>query len=220
MKKQYWIVLDTETTMTGTVADAGAVVTDRKGNIVASFAGLLQGFYGTVDLFHNEQKTWNLERRYSAYQDKLGMGERILCDVEAFNLWLGLINDVYRPTLTAYNLAFDSGACAKTGIDLGIFENRFCLWHSAVENICKTKAYKNWALRNKRLTEKLNVRTDAESVAGFVTGNLIEEPHTAMEDVRDFEMPILLAILKKRKLKMAKAYNWKEWQAADLFTAK
>jgi len=45
---------------------------------------------------------------------------------------------------------------------------------------------------------------------------MIIEPHTALEDARDFELPILLNILKKRDWQdNIKPYDWKDFQAKN-----
>ena len=44
-KKHYYLIVDTETTMDEKVADFGAVIIDRKGNIQAQAGILLNGIY-------------------------------------------------------------------------------------------------------------------------------------------------------------------------------
>ena len=53
MKKHYYLIVDTETTQKNTVADFGAVVVDRQGNIVEQFGVLLDGHFGSVELLHD-----------------------------------------------------------------------------------------------------------------------------------------------------------------------
>ena len=48
--KHYYLIVDTETTAKQTVADFGAIVMDRKGNIVEQFGVLLDGHFGTLPL--------------------------------------------------------------------------------------------------------------------------------------------------------------------------
>jgi hypothetical protein len=225
-KKQFWLIVDTETTMENTVVDFGAVVCDRHGNIQAECAVLVRGHFGVFELFHDKKANdiWGyegLEKRKVCYQNMLNEGTRMLASVAAINRWLERVNAKYAPELTAYNLPFDLDKCGKTGIDLSLFEKRFCLWQAAANNLCNTKAYKNFALANKGLTEKQNIKTNAEYVAGFITGAYVDEPHTALEDAKHFERPILAALLKKNKWRenMTKGYNWRDWQAKDNFTA-
>jgi len=67
----------------------------------------------------------------------------------------------------------------------------------------------------------MTFKTNAEIVCGFINGGFVEEPHTAIEDARDFELPILREILKNKDWKKkVTPYNWREFQVKDHFTAK
>jgi hypothetical protein len=150
----------------------------------------------------------------------------MLASVNAVNKWINQVIGKYDPSLTAYNLAFDKSKCANTGIDLSGFSDSFCLWGAAVGNICNKKDYRNFALQNHAFNKptqhgNMTFQTNAEIVCGFINGQFEKEPHTALEDARDFELPILKAILKKRDWReKIKAYNWREFQTKDWFTAK
>jgi hypothetical protein len=115
--------------------------------------------------------------------------------------------------------------CANTGIDLSVFNSKFCLWQAAVGNICKTKKYKQFALHNHQFNAptkhgNMTFKTNAEAVCGFINNNFITEPHTALEDARDFELPILVNILKKRNWREnIEAYDWNKFQVRDHFKA-
>ena len=47
-KKQYFCILDTETTMGDTVADFAMIICDREGNIYNQCAVLVNGHYNTM----------------------------------------------------------------------------------------------------------------------------------------------------------------------------
>ena len=50
--------------------------------------------------------------------------------------------------------------------------------------------------------------------------NFIIEPHTALEDARDFELPILTHIIKKRNWQdNIIPYDWNKFQVRDNFKA-
>jgi hypothetical protein len=226
MKRQYFAVLDTETTLNDTVMDFAIVVCDRHGKIYNSCSVLVREFYDPMTLFHDKNNTgfWsnaNLERRRANYQNMLDSGTRMLASVTAINNWINKCIGTYDPILTAYNLAFDANKCANSGIVLDSFTSRFCLWQAAVGNICRSKKYKRFVLDNHRFnnaTDKGNMtfKTDAETVAGFVTGNLITEPHTALEDARDFEIPILQKIVRSKGWRdRIEPYDWKKFQVKD-----
>ena len=227
-KKQFFAVLDTETTMANTVADFAIVIVDREGKIYNQCAVMIKDHYGKFELFHDKAANdiWGyegLERRKANYVSMLNSGTRMLASVNAVNKWIQQAIGKYDPALTAYNLAFDKDKCAKTEIDLTGFSSSFCLWQAAVGNICKTKQYKQFVLENhqfKSPTQHGNMcfQTGAETVAGFITGNMIDEPHTALEDARDFEVPILTTILKKKGWKeKITPFNWREFQVKDHF---
>ena len=230
-KKQYFAILDTETTIENTVADFAIIICDREGKIYNQVAVMVKDHYDTFELFHDKAANdiWGyggLERRKANYVEMLNSGKRMLASTNAINKWIQQAIGKYDPSLTAYNLAFDLDKCGKTGIDLSGFSSKFCLWQAANGNICSTKKYKQFALENHAINNvtkhgNMTIKTNAEVVCGFLNNEIIDEPHTALEDARDFEMPILQAILKKRDWKeKTKAYNWRDYQVKDHFSAK
>lgn len=230
-KKQFFAILDTETTMQNTVADFAIIIVDREGKIYNQCAVMVAGHYGTFELFHDKASNdiWGyqgLERRKANYIEMLNSGKRMLASVNAINKWINQAIGKYNPSLTAYNLAFDKDKCEKTGIDLSGFNDSFCLWHAANGNICKTKAYKQFVLQNHGFNSptkfgNMTLKTNAEIVCGFIKGAIMDEPHTALEDARDFELPILTTVIKKSKWKeKITPYNWRDYQVKDNFTAK
>ena len=124
MKKDYYLIIDTETTINDKVADFGAVICDRKGNIVDQCAVLVNGLFGIDPLFYiakeEASSLWSnqgKDRRYDRYNEMLENGTRMLASVNAINNWLNRVAGKYNPILTAYNLPFDMDKCNKTGID-------------------------------------------------------------------------------------------------------
>jgi hypothetical protein len=229
--KNYYIIIDTETTITDKVVDFGAVVCDSKGNIVDSIAVMVLETFGVDELFYDTaaKGIWareSINRRMANYNTLLDSGDRIIASVKVINNWLASIAARYNPTLTAYNIAFDNAKCQNTGIELGMFTKSFCLWSAAVGNICHTKAYRKFVMQNHLFntrTEKGNMTysTTAESVCGYIKGVFSTEPHTALEDARDFELPILVNIIKRKGWDTnIKAYNWRDFQVKDWFVAK
>lgn len=230
-KKQFFAILDTETTIKNTVADLGIVICDREGRIYNQCAVLVNDHYGTYELFHDKHANdiWGYEglrKREQAYVNMLDSGVRMLASVNAINKWIQQAIGKYNPELTAYNLAFDLDKCQNTGIDLTGFANKFCLWQASVGNICKTKRYKQFALENHGFNSvtsngNMTFKTNAEMVCGFIQGEFKTEPHTAIEDARDFELPILREILKKKGWReKITPYNWRDYQVKDNFAAK
>lgn len=231
MKKQYFAILDTETTIENTIADFAIIIVDRQGKIYNQCAVLVAEHYGKYELFHdkNANDIWGysgLNKRKANYIAMLDSGARMLGSVNAINRWIQQAIGKYNPTLTAYNISFDIDKCEKTAIDISGFNSKFCLWQAAVGNICNTKMYRNFVLENhgfNKVTEfgNMTFSTNAETVAGFIKGEFTLEPHTALEDARDFELPILTEVIKKRNWReKITPYNWRDFQVKNHFTAK
>lgn len=230
-KKQFFAIVDTETTAGDTVADFAIIIVDRKGEIFNQCAVLVHDHFDKMELFFipNQKGDWSLDyakQKRVAYNAMLQNGLRTLASVAAINKWVNQAIGKYNPILTAYNLPFDLGKSANTGIDLTGFTNSFCLWQAAVGNICNSKAYKNFCLANhgfNNVTEHGNMtfKTNAEMVCGFLKGTFIAEPHTALEDAKDFELPILQNVIgKKNWREKIVAYDWNKHQTRDHYTAK
>jgi len=233
-KKQFFLLVDTETTQSGKVADFGAIICDRNGEIHRRIAVLVKGIFGVEDLFHDEKnkdEIWTkkgLEKRQQAYIDHLNNGSRMLASVSAINRWLVQAIATYpNISLTAYNLAFDLDKAKKTGINLDLFEDKFCLWHLAVAHYGESKIYRDFILRNHLINPPTRLgnctyKTDAETMASFVSGEMLPpEPHTSIEDCIEYELPILKAILKRKKWRdKITPYNWKNHQLKHSFLAR
>jgi hypothetical protein len=205
MSKHYYAIVDTETTKKQSVADFGAVVVTRKGKIVEQFGAMVLGHFGKFDLFSDpsapDSAFWSeqsAQRRAKDYDAMLESGERSISSPALINQWLAGVNARYAPVLTAYNLSFDLGKCRNTRINLGIFSERFCLMKAAKKVIGSQAAYHDFCYDNDLLTAKLrNPSMTADTMAKFILGlSLADEPHTALEDARDYEAAILTYILR------------------------
>jgi hypothetical protein len=161
----------------------------------------------------------------------LADGRRMLASVAAINKWLARAQQQFNPVLTAYNLAFDASKCDNSGIDLALFQRKFCLWHHSANKWAKTKAYRQFILDSHCFNKptkhgNMTYHTNAEIMARFVLNNptLEDEPHTALEDARDYELPILQALIKnistKQLLETVAGYNWRDYQVKDWFEPK
>lgn len=237
MAKDYFITIDSETTNDNLVADFAAVVTDRKGNIHTQCAVLVGGIFtdqenhplfydwGDAGTFWTRQ---NLPKRYAAYNAMLESGARMIASPAAINRWLDRAATTYNPILTAYNLAFDLGKCANTGIDLTMFPRSFCMWHAAFTKWGNNKKFLQFVLNchgfnNPTAKGNMTFKTNAEIMARFVTNNpeLADEPHTALEDIIFYELPILNALVKststKKLLSETIAYDWQKCQVRDFY---
>ena len=203
--KHFYLIVDTETTRKNTVADFGAVIVSKQGEIVERFGSLVLGHFGKLPLFADptapDSALWSeqsAKRREKDYYSMLDTGERSIASPALINQWLVRVNAQYSPVLTAYNLAFDLGKCRNTRINLGIFAQSFCLMKAAKRQIGQLAEYHNFCFENDFLTAKLRRPSmTANVMAKFVLGNeeLEEEPHTALEDAQFYEAPILTKIL-------------------------
>ena len=154
----------------------------------------------------------------------------MIASISAINRWLEKAKVTHDPIMTAYNLPFDLNKCENTGIDLTLFPSRFCLWAASYTRWAHKKDYQNFALSVHGFNPptalgNMTYKTNAELMARYVLKmpDLPDEPHTALEDIIDYELPILRAVVKgwKRENWMNPiSYNWRECQVRDHFTAK
>jgi hypothetical protein len=202
--RHYYLIVDTETTQRGTVADFGAVLITKQGEIVERFGAMVLNHFGSLPLFSDptapDSALWSeqsAKRREKDYYSMLDTGERSISSVGLINQWLVGINARYTPVLTAYNIAFDLGKCRNTRIDLGIFAQSFCLMKAAKRQIGTLAEYHDFCNANGLLTAKLRKPSmTADTMAKFIFGTSLEdEPHTALEDAQFYEAPILTKIL-------------------------
>ena len=154
-------------------------------------------------------------------------GSRILASVNQINRWLERVRGKYNPILTAYNLPFDLNKCQNTGIDLTMFSQRFDLWTAsfnkwALTNKYKTFALENHAFNNRTALGNMTYQTNAEIMAKFITQeNLDDEPHTALEDLIGYELPILVKLIntttKEEFMNPTQGFDWRKVQLKDNF---
>lgn len=218
MKKNWYLVVDTETTMKGHVADFGAVLIDKRGFIVSQCAVLISEFFDKEPLFYSKDagvfgKT-NLHKRTQAYYDMVSDGERIIRPYEAVNNWL-IEAEKFTPILVAYNLAFDMRACRFSGIKLPTGKT-LCLWKECSAIFAQRRAYTKFCLENKLLTPALNLSTSAETMYKYLSGDVgYIEPHTAIADLKTCELFILNYLLRQKRKIQHKPYNWREHRLID-----
>ena len=202
--RHYYLIVDTETTTRNTVADFGAVVVTKQGQIIERFGAMVLGHFGKLPLFSDPSADadafWSeqsAQRRAKAYDAMLESGERSISSVGLINQWLVRVNAQYSPVLTAYYLPFDLGKCRNTRINLGIFNSRFCLMKAAKRQIGVLAEYHEFCHTHGFLTAKRRQPSmTAETMARFIFGaDLEDEPHTALEDAQFYEAPILTKIL-------------------------
>lgn len=237
--KDYYLIVDTETTIKDHVVDFGAVVCDRRGNIEKQTGILLKEFFGVEALFFrtdvDASEIWSeqgKDRRFTRYLEMIDSGERMIASVPALLRWLWKVKETYNPIVTAYNLAFDLGKLMNSGVNLQeIFPEKFCLWQASFDRWAMSKKYRQFVLDNHAFnppTEygNMSYQTNAEIMARFVLKNpaLPDEPHTALEDAREYELPILQKLVattpKKKFLVPINKPAWQRVQVREHFKAK
>jgi len=229
-KREHYLIVDTETTINDRVYDFAAVITDRKGRIYNQCAVIIAESRDET-LFHRtdipQHEIWSrryAEEKRQGYAAMLAAGTRTMASVNAVNRWLEKAKAHCSPMLTAYNLNFDMAKCRNTGIDLDMFPDRFCLWNLAYSMIARTKEYRQFVLENHLFrppTKQGNMSyyTKAETVARFITGIADAEPHTALEDIIGYELPILTALTNRKgwKKNLTESFDWRKLQVKDHF---
>ena len=233
MKKDIYLLIDTETTTNNLVVDFGAIVVNRKGEILHQCAILINGIFGVSSLWYdttNSTGIWSkqgTDRRMTKYNTMLDNGSRMIASVNGINRWLERVKGKYNPILTAYNLPFDMNKCDNTGIDLTMFDQRFDLWTASFNRWALTNKYKNFALENHAFNNRtqlgnMTYQTNAEIMAKFITQeNLEDEPHTALEDLIGYELPILNKLIntttKEDFMNPSQGFDWRKVQLKDNF---
>lgn len=230
MTKQYFLLIDTETTITGKVVDFGALLVNRKGEIISECSAIIKDVYKKEDLFYSNDniELWGkntLPAKYAMYDNMLDNGQRVLASVNSVNRWLSKVYAKYNPYITAYNLAFDAEKMRNTGLFYDIFEKSFCLWNMAKFHIAIKKSYTRFALENHYFTNRtakgnMTIKTNAEVMAHYVAGIIDAEPHTAYEDAKDYELPILKYLLNKYSTNTLMKYtilDWRDFQVKNHF---
>ena len=228
-KKDYFLLIDTETTQNQLVADFGAIICDRKGQIFNQCAVMVDGIY--TDSVNNplffdskapSSALWSKEsadKRYQVYNAMIKEGSRMIASVAGINSWLAKAKAQYNPILTAYNLSFDSGKCLNSLINLTLFDRNFDLMAVAQNMVLKDKKFLRFCLKNHLFSNRTKLgnmvfQMKAETLGNYYSRVINKEPHTALEDVTFFELPILLQVLKKYSVRKILNKNWSSvaWQ--------
>ncbi len=180
--------------------DVGLVVADKKGNVYAKKSFVIKGLFDDLKVM----STAYYARRYNCYLDEIASGEtKIATFTKVLTAITELIETFEIKTVWAYNESFDDTAMQNT--TEFFFDNsnwlpenvtHNCIWSSACNTILDEK-YIQWAKMNGFLTAKGNVKTSAEIVYRYLSGNNdFEEAHTGLDDCL-IEVFILSKIFEK-----------------------
>jgi hypothetical protein len=228
MKKanKYFLLLDCESTQPCEANNRQSHVFDfaylliRKSDfaIIEQGAYILRDFCNEPLFYSSSDKNgiWSkkaLPDRTEKYRQMLRTGQRELITVPQLNAVLMMINCNYSPVLMAYNLSFDYSLGLNSGLVLRFFKEKQCLMKMAIQIYLKRRGYWVFCLRNNLLSEKNFLRFSAQAIGGYlgIQGN---EPHTALEDLLEWEYPILCNVLRQHKKHDP---NFKlDWQSLSL----
>ncbi len=203
------IVFDTETAgcKTQTLLNVGYKILDL--NIQKGEAHtLVARDYLITEVINNELFMLNDmfvgEEKYKKY--KYLLENKLIIKRSIKQIFATMARDITKHKVLfgfAYNCDFDTDKFAKTA-QLKALANPleilpiFDIWAYAVNHICKTSDYIEWAKANEIFTEtQFYISTSVESVCKYMYNNLdFVENHTALSDV-DHEVNILIECVRR-----------------------
>ena len=204
-RKKMYLVLDTETqgNLGNQIAyDIGFAIIDREGRVYHSAHYLVKETFSNLPAM----ATAYYSEKFPEYIDRVYQ-QRI--KPKKFTKIVRKINELVETynisTIAAYNLPFDIAAMKNTaklitGNEEWLEEDLETLdiWSAACETLC-LKKYVKKMLKMGKVTEKGNIKTSAETVFQYLTGDweFVEE-HMGLDDVL-IECQILAAIFRQHK---------------------
>lgn len=209
MKKNFYLVLDTETANTVEQPlpyDLGFAVIDKQGNFYEKFSFVIADVYcGHRDLM----KSAYYAEKLPQYEEDLRNGKRKLVSLFTAKKTLAEIIKKYDiKEFYAYNALFDKKAlnndlryitksAYRWFLPYGVEVK--CIMAIACELLMLRPSYIKFCLENGLLTEKGNISTTAETCYKYITKdcNFIES-HTGLEDV-EIEAEILTYCFRQHK---------------------
>lgn len=216
--KDFYMVVDTETTAHRLVYDVGAVITDRKGTIHETFSAIAaEVFFGMPD----EMKTAYYKEKKPLYYTKIGkLQTQVLSFFDIQEKLIQLMNKYNIKAVCAYNAKFDIDVLNNTIRYLTGYQTQYffpqdtlvyCIWGMACETLCKQKAYIKYSIENGFITSAGNMKTDAESMYRYIIQDrTFNEEHMALEDTYIETVILAKCFLKhKRMSRKILIHPWK-----------
>ena len=211
MNKRYTLILDTETVSNNKgfslygnyVFDIGAtlcVIEDSNITILENFNYLVEEIYKDEDLMKN----------YFFGEDRLNSFYKENNDIEIcswnkiIELFKKIIEDLEIEDYAAFNITFDMNSiqstCDKLKTDNPFKDlTKVDLYNKSCQALADDENYKIFCVENGRVTEKGNIKSDAESVFAYLfNAYSIIESHTALLDAI-LETKIYQWLLKEEK---------------------
>lgn len=211
MNKRYTLILDTETVSNNKgfslygnyVFDIGAtlcVIEDSNITILENFNYLVEEIYKDEDLMKN----------YFFGEDRLNSFYKKNNDIEVCSWnkiiehFKKIIEDLEIEDYAAFNITFDMNSiqstCDKLKTDNPFKDlTKVDLYNKSCQALADDENYKIFCVENGRVTEKGNIKSDAESVFAYLfNAPSIIESHTALLDAI-LETKIYQWLLKQEK---------------------
>lgn len=211
MNKRYTLILDTETVSNNKgfslygnyVFDIGAtlcVIEDSNITILENLNYLVEEIYKDEDLMKN----------YFFGEDRLNSFYKENNDIEIcswnkiIELFKKIIEDLEIEDYAAFNITFDMNSiqstCDKLKTDNPFKDlTKVDLYNKSCQALADDENYKIFCVENGRVTEKGNIKSDAESVFAYLfNAPSIIESHTALLDAI-LETKIYQWLLKEEK---------------------
>lgn len=201
MRKNYFLVLDTETCNTleqPLPYDIGWAICDSKGNIYEKRSFVVSEiFLGLADVM----KSAYYAEKIPQYWDDIKSGNRTIKGL--WDIRKAMIADMkaYKVrAVGAYNMAFDKRALnnlvryvSKSFLRwwFPFGTEFFCIWNMACNAILNRTSYIKFATENGFVSDADNVLTSAECAYRYITDSIeFVESHTGLEDV-EIEIAIM-----------------------------
>ena len=218
-RRNYYMVVDTETCgelEAPLTYDIGFLVVDSKGNIYERRSYIVpEIFYGEADLMNT---AYYHEKLPQYYKGALNGNEWEIKPFFAIRREMLQMAEDYRvKAFCAYNAPFDFYRALNNTMRHLLKKEKayffpygtqfFDIWHMACASILCRKGYDKMAYENEWVSEKGNVRTNAEKAFAYLSGNTeYEERHTALADC-EIEAQILVKCLPLCKDNREIVYN-------------
>ena len=209
MKKDYYLVLDTETCNTleqPLPYDIGWCVCDRYGNIFQERSFVVAEIF--LDMKDVMQSAYYAEK-IPQYWDDIKNGSREIRSM--WNIRKLMLDDmkVYHiKEVGAYNMGFDKRALNNIIRYVSKSFKRwwfpfgtkyFCIWNMACDTILNRASYINFATKNGFISASDNILTSAECAYRYLTDSInFIESHTGLEDVK-IEVEIMAYCYRQHK---------------------
>lgn len=211
MNKRYTLILDTETVSNNKgfslygnyVFDIGAtlcVIEDSNITILENFNYLVEEIYKDEDLMKNY--FFGEDRLNSFYKE--GNDIEICTWNKIIEHFKKIIEDFEIEDYAAFNITFDMNSiqstCDKLKTDNPFKDlTKVDLYNKSCQALADDENYKIFCVENGRVTEKGNIKSDAESVFAYLfNAPSIVESHTALLDAI-LETKIYQWLLKQEK---------------------